>query len=102
MEIDVLKLKEDLENNKIKLIDVRESYELEVCHIENSIHIPINQIPTSLGLLNINNEYAVICHSGIRSLAVTEYLNKLHYNVKNVVGGIDDWAVRVDKSMKRY
>ena len=29
MEIDVLKLKEDLENNKIKLIDVRESYELK-------------------------------------------------------------------------
>ena len=102
MELNVFELKEKLDSNEITLIDVREDYEIKICHIKNSKHILMNQIPYNLDALEKKNKYAIICHSGVRSLAVTEYLLKLGYNVKNVSGGIDDWALKVEKSMKRY
>ena len=102
MELNVLELKEKLDLKKITLIDVREDYELEICHIKNSKHISMNRIPNNLDQLDKKNESAIICHSGVRSLAVTQYLVSLGYNAKNVIGGIDEWALKVQKSMKRY
>ena len=102
MELNVLELKEKLDSKEITLIDVREDYEVSICHIKNSKHILMNQIPNSLDLLEKKNKYAIICHSGVRSLAVTEYLVSLGYNAKNVTGGIDEWALKVEKTMKRY
>lgn len=102
MELNVLELKEKLDLKKITLIDVREDYELEICYIKNSKHISMNRIPNNLDQLDKKNEYAIICHSGVRSLAVTQYLVSLGYNAKNVIGGIDEWALKVQKTMKRY
>ena len=102
MELNVLELKEKLDSNKITLIDVREDYEVKICYIKNSKHISMNQIRNNLDQLDKKNRYAIICHSGVRSLAVTQYLVSLGYNAKNVTGGIDEWALKVEKSMKRY
>ena len=102
MELNVLELKEKLDSNEITLIDVREDYEVNLCRIKNSRHILMNQIPNNLDILEKKNRYAIISHSGVRSLAVTQYLVSLGYNVKNVIGGIDEWALKVEKTMKRY
>ena len=102
MELNVLELKDKLDSKKITLIDVREDYEVKICHINNSKHISMNQIPNNLDQLDKKNRYAIICHSGVRSLAVTQYLVSLGYNVKNVIGGIDEWALKVEKTMERY
>ena len=102
MELNVLELKEQLDSKEIMLLDVREDYEVKICYIKNSKHISMNRIPNNLDLLDKKNRYAIICHSGVRSLAVTQYLINLGYNVKNVSGGIDEWALKVEKTMKRY
>ena len=102
MELNVLELKEKLDSKEITLIDVREEYEVRICHIKDSKHILMNQIPNNLDQLDKKNKYAIICHSGVRSLAVTEYLVRLGYNAKNVIGGIDEWALKVEKTMNRY
>ena len=102
MEIDVLSLKKCLDSGEMVLIDVREPYEFEICNIEQAMHIPMNNIPYSLERLDFSKSYAIICHSGIRSLSVTNYLAKLNYKVKNVIGGIDQWALKIEKDMKRY
>ena len=102
MELNVLDLKEKLDSKKITLIDVREDYEVKICYIKNSKHISMNQIQNNLNQLDKKTRYAIICHSGVRSLAVTQYLGSLGYNVKNVTGGIDEWALKVEKTMKRY
>ena len=102
MELNVLELKEKLDSHEITLIDVREDYELKICHIKNSKHILMNQIPNNLDALDKKNMYAIICHSGARSLAVTQYLVSLGYNAKNVIGGIDEWALKIEKTMRRY
>ena len=102
MEIEVLELKKMLKNKEVVLIDVREPYEVEICNIKGSLFIPMNEIPQNIEQLDKEKRYAVICHSGVRPLHVSNYLNSLGYSSLNVVGGIERWATVVDKNMVRY
>ena len=41
-----IEIKEMIDSNPVlKLIDVREQWEFDKCHIENSTHIPMGKIP---------------------------------------------------------
>ena len=102
MEVEVLELKKMLKNNEVVLLDVREPYEIEICKVKGSLFIPMNEIPQNIEQLDKEKRYAVICHSGVRSLHVSNYLNSLGYIALNVVGGIEKWAKDVDKNMNRY
>ena len=102
MEVEVLELKKMLKNNEVVLLDVREPYEIEICNVKGSLFIPMNEIPQNIEQLDKEKRYAVMCHSGVRSLYVSNYLNSLGYSTLNVVGGIERWATDVDKNMKRY
>ena len=102
MEVEVLELKKMLKNNEVVLLDVREPYEIEICNIKGSLFIPMNEIPQNIEQLEKEKRYAVMCHSGVRSLYVSSYLNSLGYSTLNVTGGIERWATVVDKNMIRY
>ena len=102
MEVEVLELKKMLKNKEVVLVDVREPYEVEICNIKGSLFIPMNEIPQNIEQLDKEKRYAVMCHSGVRSLYVSNYLNSLGYSTLNVTGGIERWATDVDKNMKRY
>ena len=91
-----------LKNNKVVLLDVREPYEVEICKVKGSLFIPMNEIPYNLNQLDKEKSFAVMCHSGVRSLHVTNYLNRQGFRALNVVGGIDMWALVVDNDMTRY
>lgn len=60
--------------------------------------------PTLVGSLDPTVETIVLCHHGVRSRSVAEWLvNQAGFmNVKNVTGGIDAWSRSVDKGMARY
>ena len=102
MEVEVLELKRMLKNNEVVLLDVREPYEIEICKVKGSLFIPMNEIPQNIEQFDKEKIYAVICHSGVRSLHVSNYLSSLGYSTLNVIGGIERWATVVDKNMKRY
>ena len=102
MEVKVLELKKMLKNNEVVLLDVREPYEIEICNVKGSLFIPMNEIPQNIEQLDKEKRYAVMCHSGVRSLYVSNYLNSLGYSALNVIGGIERWAIVVDKNMTRY
>ena len=102
MEVEVLELKKMLKNNEVVLLDVREPYEIEICNVKGSLFIPMNEIPQNIEQLDKEKRYAVMCHSGVRSLYVSNYLNSLGYSTLNVIGGIERWATVVDKNMIRY
>ena len=102
MEVEVLELKKMLKNNEVVLLDVREPYEIEICNVKGSLFIPMNEIPQNIEQLDKEKRYAVMCHSGVRSLYVSNYLNSLGYSTLNVTGGIERWATVVDKNMNRY
>ncbi len=85
------------------LLDVREPWEYEKCHLENSQLIPMRQIPSILNELDPDQETIVICHHGIRSRSVAAYLSSNEFtNVINLTGGIDAWAKYIDQSMPTY
>lgn len=85
------------------LLDVREQWEFETCHIENSQLVPMNRIPSAMNELDPDQEIVVICHHGIRSRAVAVYLaNNDFSRIINLSGGIDAWAKQVDQTMPTY
>jgi rhodanese-related sulfurtransferase len=85
------------------LLDVREPAEIETCVIEDSLTIPMQQIPQALAALPHDQPLVVLCHHGTRSAMVTEFLRSNGFgNAVNLVGGIDAWARSIDPSMRRY
>lgn len=103
IEIDVLKTKELLEESDTVLIDVRETFERGICAIENSIHIPMGEIPERLSEIPADKHVLVHCHHGGRSLRVVEFLRQNGIaRSTNVGGGIDAWSLQIDASLQRY
>lgn len=85
------------------LLDVRQDWETKLCRLEGATHIPIEEIEYRTAELNPEDEIVVVCHQGIRSAAVSEYLRQLGFpKVRNLVGGLDLWARTVDPTMRRY
>ncbi len=85
------------------LLDVREPWEFETCHITGSTLIPMRDIQQAAAQLDKNRDIVVICHHGIRSRHVAYYLEQNGFtNVINLEGGVERWAQDVDPGMKRY
>jgi rhodanese-related sulfurtransferase len=85
------------------LLDVRETWEFDICSIANSQLIPMGQIPTRLDRLDQKQEIVVICHHGIRSANVCHYLEHEGYEqMINLAGGVAAWARDVDIDMAVY
>lgn len=85
------------------LLDVREPWEFQTCHIEGSLHFPMGQIPQSFRQLDPQRETVVICHHGMRSLQVSQFLEKAGFaKIINLTGGVDAWAREVDPNMPVY
>jgi rhodanese-related sulfurtransferase len=85
------------------LLDVREPQEFAICHIAGSRHIPMNQVPQALDQLDPERETIVICHHGMRSARIANYLEQVGFDkVLNLAGGIHAWACEVDSDMPTY
>jgi rhodanese-related sulfurtransferase len=98
-------LKDHLENTTKQpiLLDVREPWEFERCYIENSKLIPMRQVPNVLQEFDPDEEIVLICHHGIRSRVVANYLVQHEYSkVINLSTGIDGWARDIDTDMPIY
>src|SRR5467141_4982465 len=90
-------------NDRPLLLDVRQDWETRLCRLDNSVHIPIEEIEVRADELNAADEIVVYCHQGVRSAAVAEYLRSLGFkSVRNLAGGLDAWARSIDPSMRRY
>ncbi len=91
------------EKRPLVLLDVRDEWETRLCRLENSMHIPVEEIEFRTDELNPEDEIVVYCHHGIRSAAVADSLRRLGFaKAVNLAGGLDLWARTVDPSMKRY
>jgi rhodanese-related sulfurtransferase len=85
------------------LLDVRENWEFETCHIAGSAQIPMHLIPIRVNELEDDAEIVCICHHGARSMQVAAFLERNGFsNITNLTGGIHAWAVQVDPSMPKY
>jgi len=89
---------------KFTLLDVREPWELEKARIEGGKNIPMGDIPTRAHQeLDPEEHIVVICHHGIRSLSVTNWLRQQGFDkTQSIRGGIDGWARTVDPKVPLY
>lgn len=93
-----------LKNTDYYLLDVREDHELNLAAIPGCLHIPMNEIQEKYSLLPREKTGIVMCHHGIRSAYVIDYLRSNHgfENLVNLEGGIDAWSKLADPQIPRY
>ena len=85
------------------IIDVREPYEYQHARIEGSVLKPLGEIYQWARELDKDQAYVLMCHTGARSYQAAFMLERMGFKqVANLVGGIDDWTMRIDPSVPRY
>lgn len=93
-------------NNPPCVLDVRETWEQQLAEMENSINIPMAQVPDNLERLAKIREgcdLVVMCHHGSRSEVIVRFLQQNGFEqVFNLTGGINAWTEEVDNSLATY
>ena len=85
------------------LLDVREPWEFQTCHIDGSLTMPMNTIPDRLSELDTAQPIVCICHHGMRSMQVALFLEQHGFTqTSNLTGGVHAWAQQVDSTMPTY
>lgn len=86
------------------LLDVREPWECDAARLEGSKHIPMGDIPTRAHQeLDPEERIIVMCHRGVRSLSVANWLRQQGFEkAQSMRGGIDGWARTVDPKVPLY
>ena len=85
------------------LLDVREPHEFSYCHIEGSVSMPMSKVFSDYAKLDPEQETVVICHHGMRSAQIANFLLSHGFSkIANLTGGVAAWAGQVDKSMPTY
>jgi sulfur-carrier protein adenylyltransferase/sulfurtransferase len=103
-EITVQQLNQKIkEQESLTVLDVRESFEYDICHLDNSTLIPLSQFEDNIESLDKNKNYVVLCKLGGRSAKAVQMMHDLGFlKVKNLKGGIITWAEKIDQSMSIY
>jgi rhodanese-related sulfurtransferase len=86
------------------LLDVREAWECEKARLEGAKNIPMGDIPTRAHReLDPEEHLVVMCHHGVRSLTVVNWLRQQGFEkAQSMRGGIDGWARTVDPKVPLY
>jgi len=82
-----------LEQNKVKLIDVRKKEDFDESHIEKAISIPKDELKIRLTELSKNDVHVIYCYNQQCHLASSAALElaKNGYLVMELEGGFDVW-----------
>jgi sulfur-carrier protein adenylyltransferase/sulfurtransferase len=99
--VEELKRRQDA-GEDIFVLDVREPHEYQICNLGGYL-IPLNDLPKRVNELDSSREIAVHCKMGGRSAKAVDFLRQAGFTkVKNVAGGINAWADKVDPKMPKY
>ena len=102
------KIKSD---RKFTILDVREIWETKLARIDDErvILLPMSQIAHERkdafppALRDLQTEIVIMCHHGIRSADVTDWMRQQGWqNVFSLAGGIAAYAEQVDSSVGTY
>ena len=103
-DIDPVEVKAQLDRgDRLVLLDVREPHELEICSLPEAKLIPLNQLTSRVHELNTADEIVTVCKVGVRSATAAGFLRSAGFRkVKNMRGGTNAWADKVDPTMPKY
>jgi molybdopterin/thiamine biosynthesis adenylyltransferase/rhodanese-related sulfurtransferase len=86
----------------IFVLDVREPHEYQICNLGGHL-IPLNDLPKRVNELDSSREIVAHCKMGGRSAKAVDFLRQAGFTkVKNLTGGINAWADKVDPKMPKY
>lgn len=89
--------------DRFVLLDVREPFEYDICHIPGSRLIPLGQLPSRMSELDSADEIVLQCKSGVRSARALKLLSEAGFSkLFNLEGGILAWSDQVDPSVPKY
>jgi len=91
----------------LQLVDVREPEEIAIVQLAGFQNFPLSEFNSwsedIKNRLNPDAETLVLCHHGVRSAQMCQWLISQGFtNVKNIVGGIDAYSIVVDRKLPRY
>lgn len=97
------------------LLDVRPKRQYEICAMEQSVNIPLDELETRMEEVkslseNWNKNVYVLCRRGVKSVAATRMITEVIANehaedravVQNIVGGLNSWVKEVDSTIPMY
>ena len=76
------------------ILDVRTSQEWHKLHIEGALHIPLDDLPSSVDLLmeHSNSTIVIHCRTDVRSQQAAKYLAQFGFdNLLVMQGGVTQW-----------
>ncbi len=92
-----------MQQNHLRLLDVREPHELQISALPGAVNIPLGTLAARLSELDSAQDMVVFCKTGSRSTRALELLASAGFKkVKNLRGGINAWAKDVDPSLPIY
>lgn len=87
-EISASAILDEIDNDGVLFLDIRNEEELPKINFKNGIQIPLINLESEIKKLNPNQTIYVYCQSGIRSKIAVEVLQKKEFkNVKSIAGG---------------
>ena len=107
-----------IDKNMYQIVDCRKKVEFEICHLLNSINIPIEELSNAGEPIKVINERVgdskkdiyFLCHHGNdsqravkfvkESTLLTEYESSRKF--KDIIGGIHVWSQLIDPSIPQY
>ena len=93
----------DASREKPFLLDVREPWEFETCHLDDASLIPMRDIPMRVDDIDLDVPIVCICHHGARSMQVAAFLaSRGATDVHNLTGGLAAWSRLVDPAFPTY
>jgi len=100
----VLELKDRLDRGDAPFIlDVREPRELAISRIPGATLVPLGELPRRLGELPSDRDIVVMCRTGARSARAVEFLRSHGFaRARNLSGGVNEWADKVDRTQAKY
>ena len=101
--VTVQELKQQLDSKKdLFILDVREPHEYQICNL-NGYLIPLGDLPKRVHELDSSRDIVAHCRSGVRSGKAVAFLRQAGFKkVRNLTGGILEWADKIDPQMPKY
>lgn len=100
-EIGIDELDELLASGSVHLLDVREDWEYRRGRVPGAVNVPMSRLTSQIATLPRDKPHAVICESGSRSMAATDFLLGQGFEgAVSVKGGTGAW-VRSHRQVER-
>lgn len=85
------------------ILDVRTPQERAIAHLDDAVHIPLQELPQRFDELPRDRDLVVHCHHGPRSTQAVAFLRAQGFpRARNLAGGIDAWSREIDPTVPRY